>query len=237
MLQVLCGHPIPLWLGTAPRLLLMDQRGSRRAWFVPHCCPLMLPKMYSWLHQLGGPGLAPGPGSPSGLSLTMVFLALLLTQSSPIPQPYGLQHARPPCPSPSPRVCSVSCPLSQWCYLTISSSVIPFSFCLQSFPTSSSFLVSRLFSSGGQSIGNSPSPSASVLPMNIQAWFSLGLTSLISLQSKGLWGVFSSPIIQKHQIFGTQPSLKSNFHICNDYWKNHSLDYMDLCYQCGIFAF
>ena len=88
--------------------------------------------------------------------------------------PQGLQHARPPCPSPSPRVCTNSCPLSEWCYLTISSSVIPFSSCLQSFPASGSFPVSQLFTSGGQSIG--ASVSASVLPVNIQGWFPLRLT-------------------------------------------------------------
>ena len=115
--------------------------------------------------------------------------------------PYGLQHARLPCPSPSPRVCSNSCPLSQWYYLTISSSVIPFSSCLQSYPVSGSFLMSWLFASGGQSIG--ASASALVLPMNIQDWFPLGLTGLISLQSKGFSRVFSNTTVQKHQISST----------------------------------
>ena len=100
----------------------------------------------------------------------------------------GLQHTRFPCPSPSPGVCSNSCPLSQWCHPTISSSVAPFSSCPQSFPASGSFPVSRLFASGGQSIG----ASASVLPRNIQGWFPLGLTGWISLQTKGLSRVFSS---------------------------------------------
>ena len=99
-------------------------------------------------------------------------------------RPHGLQHTRLPCPSPSPRACSNSCPLSWWCHSTISSSVIPFSSCLQSFPASGSFLMSQLFVSGVQNIG--ASASASVLPVNIQDWFPLGLTSLISLQSKGL---------------------------------------------------
>ena len=98
--------------------------------------------------------------------------------------PHGLQHARLPCPSPSPRVCSNSCPLSQWCYPTISSSATPFSFCLQCFPPSGSFLMSQLFVSGSQSIRTSAS--ASVLPMNIQDWFPVGSTGLISSQSKGL---------------------------------------------------
>ena len=126
-------------------------------------------------------------------------------------RPHRLQHARLPCPSLSPRVCSNSCPLSQWCHPTISSSVIAFSSCLQCFPASGSFPVSRLFSSGGHSTG--ASASASVLPMNIEHWFPLGLTGLISLQSKGLSKVFSSSTVQKHQLFVVQPSLWSSFYI------------------------
>ena len=102
--------------------------------------------------------------------------------------PHRLQHFRLPCPSPSPRACSNSCLLSQWCHPTISSSVIPFSSCLQSFPVSGSFLMSQLFTSDSQSIG--ASVSASALPMNIQDWFPLWLTGLVSLQSKGLSKVF-----------------------------------------------
>ena len=104
--------------------------------------------------------------------------------------PQGLQHMRPPCPSSSPRVFPSSCPLNWWCYPTISSSVALFSSCLQSFPSSGSFPVNQLFVSGGRSIG--ASASASVLPMNIQGWFPLGLTGLINLQSKGLSKVFSN---------------------------------------------
>ena len=104
-------------------------------------------------------------------------------------QPHGLQHARPPCPSPTLGVYSNSCPLNQWCHPTISSSVIPFSLCLQSFPASGSFPISQFFASGGQSIG--VSASTSVLPMNIQDWFPLRWTGWISLQSKGLSRVFS----------------------------------------------
>ena len=114
--------------------------------------------------------------------------------------------AKPPCPSLSPRVCSNSCLLSQWCYLTISSSVIPFSSGPQSISASGSFPTSRLFPSGGQSIR----ALASVLPINIQGWFPLGLTGWISLQSKGP----SSTTVQQHQFFSTQPSLWSNSHIC-----------------------
>ena len=118
---------------------------------------------------------------------------------------HGLQHTRLPCLSPSPGVCSNSCPSSRWCHPTISSSVIPLSSCLQSFLASGSFPMSQFFTSGGQSIGTSTS--ASVLPMNIQDWFSLGLTVLISLQSKGLSRVFSNTTVQKHQFFGSQFSL------------------------------
>ena len=120
-------------------------------------------------------------------------------------QPHGPQHARPPCPSPTLRVYSNSSPLSQWCHPTISSSVIPFSSCPQSFPVSGSFPMSQLFTSGGQSIA--VSASASVLPMNIQEWFPLGWTGWISLQSKGLSRVFSNTTVQKHQFFGAQLSL------------------------------
>ena len=124
--------------------------------------------------------------------------------------PHGLQHSRPPCPSPTPRAYSNSCLLSQWCHPTISPSVIPFSSCLQSFPASGFFPMSQLFSSGGQSIG--VSASTSVLPMNIQDWFPLGWTGLV-FQSKGLSRVFSNTKIQKHQFFGTQLSLQFNSHI------------------------
>ena len=118
--------------------------------------------------------------------------------------PHGLQHARPPCPSPTPRAYSNSCPSSQWCHPTISSSVIPFFSCLQSFPASESFQMSHFFASGSQSIR--VSASASVLPMNIQDWFPLGRTGWISLQSKGL-RVFSNTTVQKHPFFSTQLSL------------------------------
>ena len=125
-------------------------------------------------------------------------------------RPRGLQHARPPCPTPTPRVYSNSCPLSQWCHPIISSSVVPFSSCLQSFPASGSFLMSRLFASVGQSTG--ASVSASVLPMNIQGWFPLGLAGLISLQSKGLSRVlvFSNTTVRQHQFFCGQLSLWSS---------------------------
>ena len=125
--------------------------------------------------------------------------------------PHESQHARPPCPSPTPGVDSNSCPLSWWCHPTISSSVIPFFSHLQSFPESGSFQKSQVFASGGQSVG--VSASTSVLPMNIQDWFPLGWTGWISLQSKGLSRVFSNTTVQKHQFFGTQLSSQSNSHI------------------------
>ena len=111
--------------------------------------------------------------------------------------PHGLQHTRLPCPSLSPRVCSNSCPLIWWCYPTVSSSVIPFSSCLQSFPASGSFPMCQLFASGGQSI----EASASVLPMNLQDWFSLVLAGLTSLLSKRLSRIFSNTTVWKHQFF------------------------------------
>ena len=124
---------------------------------------------------------------------------------------HGLQHARLPCPSPPPGACSNSCPSSRWCHPNISSSVIPFSSWLQSFPASGSFLVSQLFTSGGQRIG--ASASASVLPMSVQGWFPLGWIGLISLESKGLSRVFSNITVRKHQFFSAQLSLQFNSHI------------------------
>ena len=134
-----------------------------------------------------------------------------VTQLCPTLRPHGLQHARLPCPSLTPRAYSNSCPLSWWCHPTISSSIIPFSSFLQSFPASGSFPVSQFFASGGQRIG--VSASVSVLPMNIQDWFPLGWTSRISLLSKGLSGVFSNTTVQKHQFFRAQLSLYSSSHI------------------------
>ena len=120
-------------------------------------------------------------------------------------------HARFPCPWLFPWVCSHSCPLSQWCHPTISSSVIPFSSCPQSFPESGSFPMSQLFTLGGQSIG--ASALASVHPMSIQGWFPLGMTGVISLQSKGLSRFFCSTMVQKYQVFSTQSSLCSDSYI------------------------
>ena len=137
--------------------------------------------------------------------------------------------SRLPCPSPSPRACLNSSLLSQWCHPTILSSVISFSSCFWSFQASGSFLISWLFASGGQSIG--ASVSASVLPLNIQDWFPLGSTGLISLQSKGLSRVFSSTTVQKHQFFHGSLLYGPTLTSIHDSWKNHSFDYMDLCWQ------
>ena len=148
-------------------------------------------------------------------------------------QPRGLQHTRLPCPSPTPRSCSNSCVSSWWCHLTISSSVILFSSCLQSFPSSGSFPMSQFFASGCQSIG----ASASIVLTNIQGWLPLGLTSLISLWSKGLSRVFSSTTVRSINssvlsfLYG--PTVTSIY----DYWKNHSFDYTDLCWQSDVSAF
>ena len=142
--------------------------------------------------------------------------------SNPL-RPHGLQHTRLPCPSPTPRVHSNSCSLSQWYHPIISSPVIPFSSCFQSFPASGSFPMSQLFASGGQSIG--VSALSSVLPVNIQDWFPLRLTDLISLQSKGLSRVFSNTTIQKHEFFSTHLSLWPNsllfLAICKTSSDNH----------------
>ena len=148
--------------------------------------------------------------------------------------PHEPQHARPPCPSPTPRACSNSCSLSQWCHPTISPSVVPFSSRLQSFPASGSFQMSQLFASGGQSIG--VSASTSVLPMNTQDWFPLGWTGWISLQSRDSWE--SSPTPQFKSIHSSalsvpySPTLTS----MRDPWRNHSLDRTDLCWRSSVSA-
>ena len=139
--------------------------------------------------------------------------------------PHELEHARPPCPSPTPVVHPNSCPSSWWCYPAISSSVVPFFSCPQSFPASESYQMSQLFASGDQSTG----ATASVLPINIQGWFPLGLTGLISLLSKGLLRVFSSTTDQKYQFFSAQSSSWSNSHICTWLMESNNFDYMDLC--------
>ena len=170
--------------------------------------PVFLPGEYSWTEE---PGRLQSMGSQRG------------------EHDWATERTHPP----SPRVCSNSCPLNWWCHPTISSSVSPFSSCPQSFPASGSFLMSRLFTSGDQSIG--VSASASVFPMNIQGWFPLGLTNLISMLSKGLLKAFSSTTVWKHLVLSLLYGLAlTSIH---DYWKNHSFDYTDLWWQSDIFAF
>ena len=144
-----------------------------------------------------------------------------VTQSCLTLWPHETQHARPPCPSPTPKVHPNSCPLSWWYHPTISSSVVPFS-CPQSFPASGSFPMSQLFASGGQSIG--VSASTSVLPVNTQDWSPLRRTGWISLQSKGLSRLFSNTTVQKHQSLALSCLHSPTLTSIHDYWKNHSLD-------------
>ena len=150
--------------------------------------------------------------------------------------PYGLQHARPLCPSPSPEVCPNSCQLHQWCHPAISSSDALFLFfCPQAFLVPGTFPVSQLFASDDQNTG--VSASASVLLMSIQGWFPLRWTGLISLQSKGLSGVFSSTTVQRHQYFSIQPLYSPALSTTCDHWKDHSLDSRHLCWQRNVSAF
>ena len=139
-------------------------------------------------------------------------------------RPHGLWHARLPCPSPAPGACSNSYPLIRWCHPTISSSVIPFSSCCHSFPASGSFPMGQLFAWGGQSTG----VSASVLAINIQEWFPLGLTGLISLQSMGLSRVSPTPQFKRINSLALSFLSGSTLTSIRDYWKNHNFDQMDL---------
>ena len=145
-------------------------------------------------------------------------------------RPHESQHARPPCSSPTPGVHPNSCPWSQWCHPAISSSLVPFSSCPQSLPASESFPMSQLFAWCGQSIG--VSALASVLPMNIQGQFPLGLIGLISLLFKQLWRVFSSTTVQKHRFFSAQVSLWSNSQL---YWEYISYTSMKEEYRVHIY--
>ena len=149
--------------------------------------------------------------------------------------PHGLQHARPPCPSPTPGVYSNSSPFSQWCHPTISSSVVPFSSHLQSFLATGSFQMSQLFASGGQIIG--VSASASVFPMNIQDWFPLGWTGWISLLSKGFSRVFPTPQFKSVNSLVLSFLYNLTLTSIHDYWKNQSFDYTDLWRQSNVSAF
>ena len=172
----------------------------------------LVPLFLSVSYQIGLPSLItvwkqhPFPSSLYTFSILLFFLAFLLLFSHSGMSDDLMNCSTQSCSPLFPKVCSNSCPLSQWCHPTISSSAIPFSSCLQSFPASGAFPVSWLFASGVQSIG----ASASVIPMNIQGWFPLELTGLISLLSKGLSRVFSSTTVERHQFFSTQPFLLSH---------------------------
>ena len=168
----------------------------------------MLLKLLIWESSIGFLFLIDGKLLYNIVLVSIVQLSCSVMSNSL--QPHELQHARPPCPSPTPGVHPNPCPLSQWCHPTISSSIIPFSSCPQFFPASGSFQMSQLFVSGGQSIV--VPASTSFLPMNTQDW-SLEWTGWISLQSKGLSRVFSNTTVQKHQFFVTQLSSQSNSHI------------------------
>ena len=166
-----------------------------------------------------------------------VFLLLLFSHwvVSNSLWPHGLQHARLPCPLPSSRACSNLCALSWWCHPNISSFVVPFSSCLQSFLVSASFPMSWLFTSSGQSI--EASASVSVFPMNIQGWFPLGLTGLISLLSEGLSRVFFGTTVQKFNSLAFRLLYGSTLTSIHDYWKNDSFDYTNLCQQSDASPF
>ena len=166
--------------------------------------------LFQWVGSFTSGGQSIGASAPVSvlpMNIRVDFLSVQFSRSvvSDSLQPHEPQHARPPCPSPTPRVHPNPCSLSWWCHPAISSSVVPFYSCPQSFPTSGSFPMSQLFASGGQSIG--VSASTSVLPTNTQDWSPLGWTGWISLQSKGLSRVLSNATVQKHQFFGSQLSL------------------------------
>ena len=170
--------------------------------------PLILRMKDAQMHKWGETSKLKPSNPRTIINFTLQFSRSVVSDSL---WPHELQHARPPCPSPTPRVHSNPCPSSQWCHPTISSFVIPFSSCPQSFPASGSFPMSQLFASGGQSIA--VSASTSVFPMNTQDWSPLGWTGWICLQTKGLSRVFSNTTVQKHQFFGAQVSSRSNSHI------------------------
>ena len=174
----------------------------------------MLLKLLIWESSIGFLFLIDGKLLYNIVLVSIVQLSCSVMSNSL--QPHELQHARPPCPSPTPGVHPNPCPLSQWCHPTISSSIIPFSSCPQFFPASGSFQMSQLFVSGGQSIV--VSASTSFLPMNTQDW-SLEWTGWISLQSKGLLKVFSNTTVQKHQLFSTSFLYSPTLTSIHDYGK------------------
>ena len=209
------------WLG-AGRVLLEDPLQSTYMWPLKHeclsimaqgsknkCYQKLKQKLHPWESQACQRIYSHASNWHSNCGGSSVQFSCSVVSDSL--WPHESQHARPPCPSPTPGVRSNSCPSSRWCHPAISSSVVPFSSCPQSLPASGTFPMSQLFAWGGQSIG--VSASASVLPMNTQDWSPLGWTGWISLQSKGLSRVFSNTTVQNHQFFGAQLSSQSNSHI------------------------
>ena len=183
----------------------------------PEACSNSCPLSW-WWHTIISSSVIPFSSHLQSFPASVQFSHSVMADSL---RPRELQHTSPPCPSPTPGVHPNPCPLSRWCHPTISSSIVPFSSCPQSFPASGSFQMSQFFTSGGQNIR--VSASASVLPMNIQDWFPLGLTGWISLQSKGLSGVFSNTTVQKLSALSFLYGL--TLISIHDYWKNHSWGY------------
>ena len=210
-----------MWNGTSEWALLKETQKCLQT--LPPCENMMgiqpskkqslIRHQICWHLDLGLPSPQNCKKQISVVYKPMVFFVVHSKVSCVWPlQPHRLQHTRFPCPLPSHGIGSNSCPLSQWCHPTILLSVIPLSSCLQSFPASESFPVSQLFTSCGERIG--ALASASVLPMNTQGWFPLGLNDLITLLYKGLFRVFSRTTVWKHQFLSSQPSLWSSSHIC-----------------------
>ena len=178
---------------------------------LPHCCWIL----YQLTHK------------ESSMTCSVQFSSSVVSDSL---QPHELQHARPPCPSPTPRVHPNSCPSSWWGYPAISSSIVPFSSYLQSFQASGSFQMSQFFASGGQSMG--VSASASVLPVNIQECFPLEWIGWISLQSKGLSRVFSNTTVQKHKFFSISFLHSQTFTSIHDHWQSLISFLLKIIYSC-----
>ena len=173
-------------------------------------------------------------GYPRTLQIPVKFTSVQFSRSvvSDSLRRHESQHARPPCPSPTPGVYPNSCPSSRWCHPTISFSVVPFSSCLQSLPASGSFPMSQLFTWGGQSIG--VSALASVLPMNTKDWFPLGWTGWISLESRDFQESPPTPQFKSINSSILSPLYSPTLTSIHDHWKNHSLDYSDLCWKSSL---
>ena len=200
------GRPLEKGMATHSSILAWKPHGWRAWRAIVH----RVAQSQTWLKQLR---------TKLSLYLKRKDQFSSVAQSCPTLQIHGLQHARPPCPSPTPGIYSNSCSSSKWYHPTISSSVIAFSSYFQSFPASGSFPMSQFFASSDQSIR--VSASASVFPMNIQDWSPLGWAGWISLQSKGLSRVFSNTTVQKHHFFSAQLFYNPTLTSIHDYWENH----------------